>query len=75
MRWRMRLKRMLVAIRRRVPPGLRAVLGLVLIVFGIFGFLPVLGFWMIPFGIAIAALDIKPAWRKLRGGLPPRDRR
>jgi len=51
--------------RRNIPPGLRLVLGLVLIIGGIFGFLPILGFWMIPLGIAIAALDIRPIWRKL----------
>jgi len=30
---------------------------------GVFGFLPVVGFWMFPLGIAIAALDIKPLYR------------
>jgi len=54
-------------VRRHVPPGLRLVLGLVLIVAGVFGFLPVLGFWMIPLGAFIAALDIRPIWRKLKG--------
>ena len=34
-------------------------------VMGVFGFLPVLGFWMIPLGAAIAALDFKPIWKKL----------
>ncbi|WP_127557363.1 hypothetical protein [Nioella ostreopsis] len=63
---RMRMKRGLVWIRANVPPGLRLVLGLLLIVGGVFGFLPVLGFWMIPLGIAVAALDIKPLWQALR---------
>lgn len=61
--WRMRLKRGLVVVRRRVPPGLRLILGLLLISGGILGFLPVLGFWMIPLGLGIAALDIRPIWR------------
>ena len=64
-RWaaiRVRFKRALVWIRASVPPGLRLVLGLLLIIGGIFGFLPVLGFWMIPLGIAVAALDIKLIW-------------
>ncbi len=61
-----RLARALVAIRRRVPPGLRLVLGLFLIAGGILGFLPVLGFWMIPLGIAVAALDIRPLIRRFR---------
>ncbi|MDW4498507.1 hypothetical protein R5H30_10985 [Sulfitobacter sp. D35] len=58
--------RALVRIRRRVPPGARLLLGLLLIVGGFFGFLPILGFWMIPLGVAVAALDVKPAWRGLR---------
>ena len=67
-RWRAKAKRLLVTIRRRVPPGLRLVLGLLLIVGGVFGFLPVLGFWMIPLGVAVAALDIRPVWRWFRKG-------
>ena len=47
-------------IRRSVPRGLRLVIGLLLIVGGVLGFLPILGFWMIPLGIAIAALDVRP---------------
>jgi hypothetical protein len=27
---------------------------------GIFGFLPVLGFWMLPLGLALIALDLPP---------------
>jgi len=46
--------------QRSVPPGLRLVLGLLLIGGGFLGFLPVLGFWMIPLGIAVAALDLRP---------------
>lgn len=63
----MRLKRALVRIRARVPPGLRLVLGILLIVGGILGFLPILGFWMIPLGVAVAALDVVPIWRRLTG--------
>ena len=43
----------------RVAPGFRSILGLVLIVGGTFGFLPILGFWMIPLGVAVVLLDIK----------------
>lgn len=53
---------------RRLPPGLRALTGLLLICGGVLGFLPVLGFWMIPLGLAVAALDVVPLWRWLRGG-------
>lgn len=44
--------------KRYLPPVLRGFLGLVLIIAGILGFLPVLGFWMIPLGIALLATDI-----------------
>lgn len=54
-------------IRAHVPPGLRLVLGLLLILGGIFGFLPVLGFWMIPLGIFVAGLDLVPLWRWATG--------
>ena len=63
---RTRIKRALVHIRRRVPPGARLILGLLLIVGGVLGFLPILGFWMIPLGVAVAALDILPLWRAIR---------
>lgn len=53
-------------VRARVPPGLRLLLGVLLILGGIFGFLPVLGFWMIPLGVLVAAMDIKLIRRWLR---------
>lgn len=48
---------------RHVARGLRAALGVLLMIVGMFGFLPVLGFWMVPFGAALIALDIPP-WRR-----------
>jgi hypothetical protein len=60
-------QRILVRFRRRLPPGLRLVVGLLLMVGGVFGFLPVLGFWMIPLGLGVAALDVKPVYHWLRG--------
>jgi hypothetical protein len=48
---------------KRVPRGARSILGVLLIAGGCFGFLPVLGFWMIPAGLAAIALDIPP-WRR-----------
>jgi hypothetical protein len=39
----------------------RSVVGCLFIVGGVFGFLPVLGFWMLPLGVAFVALDIPPA--------------
>jgi hypothetical protein len=50
---------------RKLPRGVRSVLGLLLIVAGVFGFLPILGFWMIPLGIALIALDFPPLRRRL----------
>lgn len=49
-----------------VPPGLRLLLGLVLIAGGVFGFLPVLGFWMVPLGVVMMSLDIPPLRRWMR---------
>jgi hypothetical protein len=63
MRFRARLKRALVRIRQRVPPGLRTLLGLLLVAGGVVGFLPVLGFWMIPLGVLVIGLDVKPVLR------------
>ncbi len=60
-------KRLLVRIRRTVPPGLRLVLGLLLMVGGVFAILPVLGLWMIPLGLAVAALDVKLLRDWMRG--------
>ena len=50
---------------RRVPTGLRSVLGLLLMAGGVLGFLPLLGFWMLPIGLAFIALDIPPLRRRL----------
>jgi hypothetical protein len=46
---------------------MRLVLGLLLVVGGVLGFLPVLGFWMIPLGMAVAAADVAPIRRWWRG--------
>lgn len=50
---------------RHVPRGARSVLGILCIGGGIVGFLPMLGFWMIPLGLALIALDIAPLRRRL----------
>ncbi|MGP1358216.1 hypothetical protein [Roseicyclus sp.] len=65
-RWTNWFKRTLVRVRQRVPPGGRIVIGLLLMMGGVLAFLPVFGLWMIPLGIAIAALDVKPFLRWLR---------
>jgi purine-cytosine permease-like protein len=45
--------------RLRVPanPIVRVGLGLVLCVGGVLGFLPILGFWMLPLGLVILSID------------------
>ncbi len=43
----------------------RIILGALLICGGILGFLPVLGFWMVPLGLIILSVDI-PAVRRFR---------
>ncbi len=43
----------------------RIAIGVFFIILGFLGFLPVLGFWMIPLGVAILAYDI-PYVRLLR---------
>lgn len=49
----------------RLPPGVRSLVGLVLIGGGVLGFLPVLGFWMLPMGVAILSIDVPPLRRRL----------
>jgi hypothetical protein len=46
--------------------GVRMGMGVILVLGGIFGFLPVLGFWMIPLGLAILAVDFPPVRRLQR---------
>lgn len=64
---RRRILRVLIWVRLHVPPGLRLVLGILLMIGGVFSILPFLGLWMLPAGFYIAALDVVPLWRRLRG--------
>lgn len=43
----------------------RIAVGIVLIIGGILGFLPILGFWMVPLGIIILSQDL-PAVRRFK---------
>lgn len=43
----------------------RRVMGVGLVAGGVLGFLPVLGFWMVPLGVAILSVDNAPL-RKVR---------
>ena len=45
-------------IRGRAATVVRIPVGIVLILAGFVGFLPILGFWMIPLGLALLALDV-----------------
>ncbi|MBW4706212.1 hypothetical protein KX928_00265 [Roseobacter sp. YSTF-M11] len=40
-------------------PKVRSVIGILLIIGGILGFLPILGFWMIPLGVSLIVADIR----------------
>lgn len=44
---------------RKWPRIARATLGILLILGGVLGFFPVLGFWMIPLGLLILAADFR----------------
>ena len=46
-------------------PLLRIVLGIVLIIGGLLGFLPILGFWMVPLGLVVLSVDL-PLVRRFR---------
>ena len=44
----------------------RIAIGVALVVFGIFGFLPILGFWMIPLGLLVLSYEFASVrrWRR-----------
>ena len=44
--------------KEKVPYGLRTLLGILMMIGGVLGFLPILGFWMFPLGMAFIALDL-----------------
>ena len=52
----------------RLPQSrpIRVILGLALIIGGVLGFLPVLGFWMIPLGLLVLSVDLPMVrrWRR-----------
>lgn len=45
---------------------LRILLGIALVTGGILGFLPVVGFWMLPLGVIVLSIDLHPVrrWRR-----------
>src|SRR3954471_19272086 len=46
--------------------GLRIGLGIALVLGGIVGFLPILGFWMVPLGLLVLSVDLPPVRRARR---------
>ena len=48
------------------PPLLRIGVGMLLILGGMVGFLPILGFWMLPLGVLVLAVDLNPVSRVRR---------
>jgi len=53
-----RAARMMHSVRRPSAVRMRALVAGLLVVGGLFGFLPILGFWMVPLGLALLALDL-----------------
>lgn len=54
---------------RTAPKAVRIAVGILLVIGGVFGFLPVLGFWMIPLGLVVIFYDVpwvRGRWRKFR---------
>jgi len=50
--------------QRRLPKGVRTLLGVVAMAGGLVGFLPVLGFWMFPLGVVLVVSDFPPLRRR-----------
>ncbi|PST24123.1 hypothetical protein C7U60_09360 [Mesorhizobium plurifarium] len=47
-------------------PALRVLIGVLLVCGGLLGFLPVLGFWMVPLGLLVLSHDIPSIRRRRR---------
>lgn len=58
----------------KVPRGLRSLLGIVVAAGGLLGFLPILGFWMLPLGLALIALDVPALRRRVLAWVARKDR-
>ena len=63
----MSIRTLSAGLRAKLPQSrnLRIAAGILLVIGGLFGFLPVLGFWMIPLGLIILSVDL-PLVRRLR---------
>lgn len=60
------LRRSNVVAVRHMWPGTRVGAGVLFMVGGVFGFLPILGFWMVPVGVFMAACEFPPARRPMQ---------
>jgi hypothetical protein len=51
---------------RNYPRWLRLAIGILLLLGGILGFLPILGFWMLPLGLLVLSYDLPTVrrWRR-----------
>jgi len=56
-------------LQRHPNRGLRISIGILLILCGILGFLPVVGFWMLPLGLILLAADFPWAKRLYARGI------
>jgi hypothetical protein len=57
------LGRWVAHLRRPSASWMRLPLGILLVLGGLLGFLPVLGVWMLPLGLLLLALDVAPLRR------------
>ena len=61
--------------QRRLPTGVRTLLGIIAMAGGLVGFLPVLGFWMLPLGVVLVVSDVPPLRRRMEQMLSETRRR
>jgi len=60
------LRRANVVAVRHMPLGTRVGAGAIFMVGGVFGFLPILGFWMLPFGVFMVASEFPRSRRPMQ---------
>jgi hypothetical protein len=53
-------------LRMPANPIVRIAIGALLVLGGCVGFLPILGFWMIPLGLIVLSIDLPPVRRMRR---------
>ncbi len=71
--WRSKL-RPLYGFATKLPPVIRSLVGVVLILAGFLGIvMPILGFWMAPLGLLFIAADIPPLRKRVQRWLDDAD--